>query len=155
MDAILGLSESSSSCPSDIKNLFDVDKVSGLKMNRYKPKGRNVVTRDGRRDGIKSWVLEKRFYRPSAQSLLGATQWAFPALLGPISVPPPIASNLGMLRGAIKGLGDAAQVNKVAVHSLKEENEQNDIAGGERIRRKFKATRGPEDVNSTLEGIST
>ena len=43
--------------PSDVKDLFDVDKISDLKLNGYKPKGRNIVAKDGRGDGFESWAV--------------------------------------------------------------------------------------------------
>jgi hypothetical protein len=49
----------------EIKGLFDVDKISDLKVNGYKPKGRNVVSngKDGKNDGFESWVVRQKFPR--------------------------------------------------------------------------------------------
>ncbi|KAH7305292.1 putative oxidoreductase [Stachybotrys elegans] len=41
------------------KAMFDVDLISPKKLNGYKPKGRNIVSRDGDRDGFESWVLPR------------------------------------------------------------------------------------------------
>ena len=45
--------------PPEIKSLFDVDKISDLKVNGYKPKGRNFVGngKNGKNDGFESWVV--------------------------------------------------------------------------------------------------
>lgn len=57
VDATFALSRDLYNYPPDIKNLFDVDTVSDLKTNGYKPKGRNVVAKDGKGDGFESWVV--------------------------------------------------------------------------------------------------
>lgn len=41
----------------EIKSLFDVDSISDLKVNGYKPKGRNVVSKSGKSDGFETWVV--------------------------------------------------------------------------------------------------
>lgn len=62
VDAVFKLSRDVFEYPTDIKSLFDVDKVSDLKTNGYKPKGRNVVAKSGKSDGFESWVV--RLYGP-------------------------------------------------------------------------------------------
>lgn len=57
VESVFKLSEDLFNYADDIKNLFDVDKVSNLKVNGYKPKGRNVVTKDGKGDGFESWQV--------------------------------------------------------------------------------------------------
>ncbi|RDW91656.1 hypothetical protein BP5796_02821 [Coleophoma crateriformis] len=81
--------------PPEIKTLFDVDKVSDLKINGYKPKGRNIVG-NGKSDGFESWVLPRN-------GLLQLTN-------DPFSHPPAIASNLPSLCGLVGGLSSAAHI---------------------------------------------
>lgn len=57
VDAVFKLAKDVFSYPPEIKSLFDVDSVSDLKVNGYKPKGRNVVSKDGKSDGFESWVV--------------------------------------------------------------------------------------------------
>ena len=57
VDAVLELSRDVFGYPPEIKTLFDVDRVSELKTNGYKPKGRNIVAKDGKGDGFESWVV--------------------------------------------------------------------------------------------------
>lgn len=58
VETIFDLSQDLFNYPTEIKNLFDVDKISpGSKVNGYKPKGRNVVAKDGSVDGFESWVV--------------------------------------------------------------------------------------------------
>jgi hypothetical protein len=57
VDAVFKLSRDVFNYPPEIKTLFDVDRVSDLKINGYKPKGRNVVAKDGKSDGFESWVV--------------------------------------------------------------------------------------------------
>ncbi|KAK6540436.1 hypothetical protein TWF694_009231 [Orbilia ellipsospora] len=94
VDAVFKLSKDLFNYPTDIKTLFDVDKVSDLKTNGYKPKGRNVVAKDGKSDGFESWVLPRN-------GLLQLTN-------DPFSHPPAIASNLHSLCGLVQGLSSAA-----------------------------------------------
>lgn len=56
IDTIFDLSKQLFDYPSEVKSLFDVDKISPLKINGYKPKGRNVVG-NGKKDGFESWVV--------------------------------------------------------------------------------------------------
>jgi isopenicillin N synthase-like dioxygenase len=81
--------------PTEIKELFDVDRVSqGLKVNGYKPKGRNVVSKTGSRDGFESWVLPRNGLMQLSNE--------------PFSHPPAVADNLGPLTGLVGGLNSAA-----------------------------------------------
>jgi isopenicillin N synthase-like dioxygenase len=57
IDTVFDLSKDLFNYPDEIKSLFDVDKISDLKLNGYKPKGRNVVTKDGKMDGFESWQV--------------------------------------------------------------------------------------------------
>ncbi|KAK8085643.1 hypothetical protein PG997_006914 [Apiospora hydei] len=59
VDTVLGLSKDLFDYSLDIKTLFDVDKVSDLKVNGYKPKGRNIATKTGKTDGFETWVLPR------------------------------------------------------------------------------------------------
>lgn len=61
VDATFKLSKDLFNYSPEIKSLFDVDKISGLKLNGYKPKGRNVVGngKDGKNDGFESWVVRQ------------------------------------------------------------------------------------------------
>ncbi|KAJ8127340.1 hypothetical protein O1611_g6297 [Lasiodiplodia mahajangana] len=43
----------------EVKNLFDIDKISLLKSNGYKPRGRNIVNKEGAKDGHESWTLPR------------------------------------------------------------------------------------------------
>ncbi|KAK7992555.1 oxidoreductase [Apiospora saccharicola] len=56
VESVFEASESLFNYAPDIKNLFDVDKISDLKVNGYKPKGRNFVTKD-KSDGFETWVI--------------------------------------------------------------------------------------------------
>ncbi|KAK8880095.1 oxidoreductase [Apiospora arundinis] len=96
VDASFKVAESLFNYPSELKNLYDVDQISDLKLNGYKPKGRNIVTKDGKTDGFETWVLPRN-------GLLQLTTDPFPH-------PPLIASNLDTLGGVLKGLSDASHV---------------------------------------------
>ncbi|XXH00738.1 Transporter of the ATP-binding cassette (ABC) [Hypoxylon texense] len=78
-----------------VKDLFDVDRLSQYKTNGYKPKGRNVVSKDGTRDGFESWVLPRNGLERLGDDL-------FPH-------PPAVADGMNLLRGLIGELGSAAQ----------------------------------------------
>ncbi|KAI0971260.1 putative oxidoreductase [Xylaria arbuscula] len=94
VDAVFSLSKRLFDYPHDIKNLFDVDAVSELKVNGYKPKGRNVVAKNGRADGFESWVVPRN-------GVLQVSQESFPH-------PPEIAAHMASLRRLMAGLGSAA-----------------------------------------------
>ncbi|KAK8015243.1 oxidoreductase- 2OG-Fe(II) oxygenase family [Apiospora arundinis] len=94
VDSSFKVAESLFNYPSELKNLYDVDQISDLKLNGYKPKGRNIVTKDGKTDGFETWVLP-------GNGLLQLTTDPFPH-------PPLIASNLDTLGGVLKGLSDAS-----------------------------------------------
>ncbi|KAF3916730.1 hypothetical protein ABW20_dc0106922 [Dactylellina cionopaga] len=94
VDAVFKLSKDVFNYPTDIKTLFDVDRVSDLKINGYKPKGRNIVAKDGKSDGFESWVLPRN-------GLLQLTNDPFPH-------PPAIASYLSSLCSLLQGLSSAA-----------------------------------------------
>ncbi|KAG5977055.1 hypothetical protein E4U55_007075 [Claviceps digitariae] len=79
--------------PAEVKNLFDVDKVSALKLNGYKPKGRNITAKDGRGDGFESWALPRN-------GLLQLSDEPFPH-------PPIVASYQDQLRFLIRFLNRA------------------------------------------------
>lgn len=57
VDTVFQLAEDLFTYSPEIKSLFDVDSLSDLKLNGYKPKGRNVVSKDGKSDGFESWVV--------------------------------------------------------------------------------------------------
>ena len=57
VDVTFNLAESIFDYPNEIKSLFDVDAISDLKTNGYKPLGRNVVAKTGHSDGFESWVV--------------------------------------------------------------------------------------------------
>ncbi|GAW20504.1 hypothetical protein ANO14919_100100 [Xylariales sp. No.14919] len=59
VDPTLQLSKLIFDHSAEVKNLFDVDKISSLKTNGYKPKGRNIVNKDDARDGFESWALPR------------------------------------------------------------------------------------------------
>ncbi|TQS33218.1 hypothetical protein Golomagni_06444, partial [Golovinomyces magnicellulatus] len=95
VETIFGLSENLFNYPTEVKNLFDVDKISpGSKVNGYKPKGRNVVAKDGSVDGFESWVLPRN-------GLLQLSKEAF-------SHPPSVSENQAVLRNLVDGLTLAA-----------------------------------------------
>ncbi|KAK7943487.1 oxidoreductase- 2OG-Fe(II) oxygenase family [Apiospora aurea] len=96
VDTVLALSKDLFDYPLDIKTLFDVDKVSDLKVNGYKPKGRNIATKTGKTDGFETWVLPRN-------GLLHLTD-------APFTYPSLIASNLAPLRGMIQRLSSAAKI---------------------------------------------
>lgn len=98
VDATFNCSKELFNYPSEIKSLFDVDKISDLKVNGYKPKGRNVVGngKDGKNDGFESWVLPRN----------GVLQLSNE----PFSHPPVVANHLPDLRGLFEGLSSAAHV---------------------------------------------
>jgi hypothetical protein len=62
VDDVFKLSEDVFNYPPEIKALFDVDMVSDLKTNGYKPKGRNIVAKSGKSDGFESWVVRETQY---------------------------------------------------------------------------------------------
>ncbi|KAK9413325.1 putative Fe2OG dioxygenase domain-containing protein [Seiridium unicorne] len=78
-----------------VKDLFDVDKISHNKTNGYKPKGRNIVSKDGTRDGFESWVLPR-------DGLFQLENTPFPH-------PPVVAATITTLRGIVTELESAAQ----------------------------------------------
>lgn len=57
VDAVFKLANDLFAYSPEIKSLFDVDSLSDLKVNGYKPKGRNVVSKTGKSDGFESWVV--------------------------------------------------------------------------------------------------
>ena len=57
VDAVFKLANDLFTYSPEIKSLFDVDSLSELKVNGYKPKGRNVVSKTGKCDGFESWVV--------------------------------------------------------------------------------------------------
>lgn len=59
VDNVFKLSKDVFNYPPEIKALFDVDTVSDLKTNGYKPKGRNIVAKSGKSDGFESWVVRQ------------------------------------------------------------------------------------------------
>lgn len=63
IDAVFDLAEELFSHTPEVKSLFDVDKISELKVNGYKPKGRNVVGA-GKTDGFESWVVRSLYPWP-------------------------------------------------------------------------------------------
>ncbi|KAG6203634.1 hypothetical protein E4U35_004126 [Claviceps purpurea] len=90
---IFDMSEELFRYPDEVKNLFDVDKVSRLKLNGYKPKGRNITSKDGRGDGFESWALPRN-------GLLQLSGEAFPH-------PPLVAAHQDQLRTLIRFLNRA------------------------------------------------
>ncbi|KAK6855167.1 oxidoreductase- 2OG-Fe(II) oxygenase family [Apiospora arundinis] len=118
VDASFKVAESLFNYPSELKNLYDVDQISDLKLNGYKPKGRNIVTKDGKTDGFETWVVSVGISTSTTTNVterllnlfLAATEWATPVYHGPFSAPPLIASNLDTLGGVLKGLSDASHV---------------------------------------------
>ncbi|KAF7515285.1 hypothetical protein G7054_g14652 [Neopestalotiopsis clavispora] len=96
VESVFMLSEDLFNYPLDIKTLFDVDKVSDLKVNGYKPKGRNIVSKSGQSDGFESWVLPRN-------GLLQLSGDPFP-------YPPVIARGIEPLRSLLQGLNAAAHV---------------------------------------------
>ncbi|KAI1495694.1 putative oxidoreductase [Biscogniauxia marginata] len=78
-----------------VKDLFDVDKISHNKTNGYKPRGRNIVSKDGTRDGFESWVLPRN-------GLFQLGNDSFPH-------PPVVAIGMNSLKSFITELGSAAQ----------------------------------------------
>ncbi|KAK8018350.1 oxidoreductase- 2OG-Fe(II) oxygenase family [Apiospora marii] len=95
VESVFKVSERLFSYAPDVKSLFDVDEISDLKVNGYKPKGRNFVTTD-KTDGFETWVLPR-------DGLLQLSN-------APFSYPPLIASNLDPLRGIVRGLCSAAHL---------------------------------------------
>lgn len=57
VDAVFKLAKDVFDQSPEIKSLFDVDSLSDLKINGYKPKGRNVVSKSGKSDGFETWVV--------------------------------------------------------------------------------------------------
>lgn len=57
VDAVFKLAKDVFDYSPEIKSLFDVDRLSDLKTNGYKPKGRNVVSKSGKSDGFETWVV--------------------------------------------------------------------------------------------------
>lgn len=96
VDASFKVAESLFNYPSELKNLYDVDQISDLKLNGYKPKGRNIVTKDGKTDGFETWVVSVGISTSTTTNIterllnlfLAATEWATPAYHGPFSAPP-------------------------------------------------------------------
>jgi isopenicillin N synthase-like dioxygenase len=58
IDTIFDLSKQLFDYSPEVKSLFDVDRISPMKTNGYKPKGRNVVG-NGKKDGFESWVVSR------------------------------------------------------------------------------------------------
>ncbi|KAK7926947.1 oxidoreductase- 2OG-Fe(II) oxygenase family [Apiospora marii] len=96
IESVFELAEKLFGYPSDVKGLFDVDKVSDLKMNGYKPKGRNIVSKTGKSDGFESWALPRN-------GLFQLSKDPFPC-------PPAIATYTPSIRSLLQGLGTAAHV---------------------------------------------
>ncbi|KAG6010752.1 hypothetical protein E4U21_004140 [Claviceps maximensis] len=90
---VFDMAKSLFSYPAEVKTVFDVDKVSMLKLNGYKPKGRNITTKDGRGDGFESWALPRN-------GLLQLSDEPFPH-------PPVVGSHQEQLRGLIRFLNRA------------------------------------------------
>lgn len=59
-EAVLDLSATIFNHDQGTKSLFDVDLISKMKTNGYKPKGRNIVSKDGARDSFESWAVSHR-----------------------------------------------------------------------------------------------
>lgn len=70
VDAVVRLAKDVFNYSPEIKSLFDVDSVSDLKLNGYKPKGRNVVSKDGKSDGFESWVVRIQSSLKSLEELV-------------------------------------------------------------------------------------
>lgn len=92
VESVFKLSEDLFNYPLDIKTLFDVDKVSDLKVNGYKPKGRNIVSKSGQSDGFESWVVSFQidFNHTSDHGSLflpASTKWTSPTLRRSIPIP--------------------------------------------------------------------
>ncbi|KAK8053112.1 hypothetical protein PG996_012413 [Apiospora saccharicola] len=80
VESVFEASESLFNYAPDIKNLFDVDKISDLKVNGYKPKGRNFVTKDksdGHLDSLRGVV----------RGLCSAAHLVFSSLSASLSLP--------------------------------------------------------------------
>ena len=97
-----------------VKDLFDVDKVSHNKTNGYKPRGRNIVSKDGTRDAFESWVVSVVILiRLPAMLLLTVIKIPRSGLfqLGdePFPHPPVVATGMKLLRSFAAELGSAAQ----------------------------------------------
>ncbi|KAG6035342.1 hypothetical protein E4U41_006109 [Claviceps citrina] len=90
---VLDMSRGLFDYPDEIKALFDVDRVSALKLNGYKPKGRNITAKDGRGDGFESWALPRN-------GLLQLSDEPFPH-------PPLVAEHQDQLRALIRFLNRA------------------------------------------------
>lgn len=56
-EAVLQLAAEIFNHHDETKRLFDVDLASPMKTNGYKPKGRNIVSKDGTRDSFESWAV--------------------------------------------------------------------------------------------------
>ena len=67
VDAVFKLAKDVFDQPPETKNLFDVDSLSDLKINGYKPKGRNVVSKNGKSDGFETWVVMTQTLRHQFQ----------------------------------------------------------------------------------------
>ncbi|KAI1130982.1 putative oxidoreductase [Nemania abortiva] len=78
-----------------VKHLFDIDKISSLKTNGYKPKGRHVVNKEGARDGHESWTLPRN-------GILNLGEDPFPHI-------PVVAEGRNALRVLLELLDDVAQ----------------------------------------------
>lgn len=57
VDAVFKLANDLFAYPPEIKSLFDVDIISDLNVNGYKPRGRHVVSKNGKSDGFESWAV--------------------------------------------------------------------------------------------------
>lgn len=57
VDTLFSASQKTFDMDLESKMRFDVDKLSPLKLNGYKPKGRNIGAKDGLRDGFESYAV--------------------------------------------------------------------------------------------------
>lgn len=57
VDIIFDLSATMFNNHDAIKSAFDVDVISSMKTNGYKPQGRNIVSKDGTKDSFESWAV--------------------------------------------------------------------------------------------------
>lgn len=65
IDTTLDLNANIFNHDQETKNCFDIDVISKMKTNGYKPKGRNIVSKDGDRDSFESWAVSPHIV-PSA-----------------------------------------------------------------------------------------
>ncbi|KAK8131307.1 oxidoreductase- 2OG-Fe(II) oxygenase family [Apiospora sp. TS-2023a] len=107
VESIFNVSESLFNYAPEIKSLFDVDKISDLKVNGYKPKGRNFVTKD-KRDGFETWVMRIHWTALNFSSF--HVTGFFNSRMPRFHTPPLIASHLDSLHGVVQGLCSAAHL---------------------------------------------